>query len=72
MPIFEYRCQKCKEDFEKITFNSKAPITCPRCQSKRVTKKLSAFSFKSGSKAAAGSGASGCGSCSGHHCGSCH
>jgi hypothetical protein len=38
-----------------------------------VTKKLSAFSFKSGSKfVAASSNAGGCSGCSSHHCSTCH
>lgn len=72
MPIFEFHCDKCQEDFEKIVFNSSTKIQCPRCQSAKVSKKISAFSFKSGSKFVASSHSGGCGSCSSHHCGTCH
>jgi len=72
MPIFEYHCEKCQEDFEQIVFNSTAKIKCPKCQGGKVSKKVSAFSFKSGSKFVAASGSTGCGSCSSHNCGSCH
>ena len=50
MPIFEYHCPKCDQDFEKIVFNDKAKVQCPKCNSGKVTKKVSAFSFKSGSR----------------------
>ena len=72
MPIFEYHCEKCQEDFEQIVFNSMAKVKCPKCQGGKVSKKVSAFSFKSGSKFVAASGSTGCGSCSSHNCGSCH
>ncbi len=72
MPIFEYHCEKCKEDFEQIVFNSGTKIRCPKCQGGKVNKKVSAFSFKSGSKFVAASGSKGCSGCSSHNCGTCH
>ncbi len=72
MPIFEYHCQGCENDFEQIVFNSKAQVKCPKCRSGKVKKKMSAFAIKSGSKFVSASGSGGCGSCSSHHCGTCH
>jgi putative FmdB family regulatory protein len=73
MPIFEYHCPSCDEDFEKIVSNAKTKVQCPRCSSGKVTKKLSAFSFKSGSKfVASSSNSAGCSSCASHHCSTCH
>ncbi len=72
MPIFEYHCKNCHEEFEQIVFNGKTKIKCPKCQGGKVSKKVSAFSFKSGSKFGAASGSKGCGGCSSHNCGSCH
>jgi len=72
MPIFEYHCQNCRDDFEKIVFNARAEVKCPHCQSKKVKKKVSAFSFKSGAKFVAASSSGGCSSCSSHHCSTCH
>jgi putative FmdB family regulatory protein len=72
MPIFEFHCQKCRDDFEKIVFNNNAQVKCPRCQSSKVRKKLSAFSFRSGSKSVSASQSGGCSGCSSHHCGTCH
>ncbi len=73
MPIFEYHCPKCDEDFEKLVFNDRTKIQCPKCSHTKVTKKMSAFSFKSESRiGAASSQSSGCSSCSSHHCSTCH
>jgi putative FmdB family regulatory protein len=72
MPIFEYHCPSCRDDFEQIVFNAKTKVKCPRCKSSKVNKKVSAFSFKSGSKFVASSSSGGCGSCSSHHCSTCH
>lgn len=72
MPIFEYHCKNCQEEFEQIVFNGKTKIKCPKCQGGKVSKKVSAFSFKSGSKFVAASASKGCGGCSSHNCGSCH
>lgn len=46
MPIYEYSCKKCKEDFTIFqSIHSKTEETsCPKCGSKDVQKKLSAFS----------------------------
>ncbi|AID58004.1 zinc ribbon domain protein, CxxC_CxxC_SSSS superfamily [Geotalea daltonii FRC-32] len=45
MPIFEYHCQSCGNDFEKILKTSgEDSATCPECGSKRTRKKISAFS----------------------------
>ena len=73
MPIFEYHCSSCNEDFEKIVFNGKTKVQCPRCNGGKVTKKMSAFSFKSGSRDVASSSKStGCSSCASHRCSTCH
>jgi hypothetical protein len=37
-----------------------------------VSKKVSSFSFKSGSKVGSASKSGGCSSCSSHHCSTCH
>ncbi|HCY85980.1 MAG TPA: zinc ribbon domain-containing protein [Desulfobacteraceae bacterium] len=46
MPIYEYRCDDCKKDFEKLVFAGEADgITCPECNSPKVVKQMSAVSF---------------------------
>jgi putative FmdB family regulatory protein len=43
MPIYEYRCKKCKKEFEALV-RADDPVACPACSSKRVEKLLSTFS----------------------------
>jgi putative FmdB family regulatory protein len=46
MPIYEYKCKKCKKEFEKLVFaGDNTAISCPECQSNEVTKKMSVASF---------------------------
>jgi putative FmdB family regulatory protein len=60
MPIYEYRCKKCGNAFEKlVSFSSKDKIKCPKCESDEVLKKMSMTA----------SGKSGCGSCASTSCG---
>ncbi len=46
MPIFEYQCDHCKKEFERLVFaGEECDIQCPGCKSSEVTKKMSATSF---------------------------
>jgi putative FmdB family regulatory protein len=71
MPIYEYHCEKCGQDFECLVFGSEKP-ECRGCRSKKVRKRMSACGFVSkgggGQTVKKAAGASGCGSC---HAGSC-
>jgi putative FmdB family regulatory protein len=64
MPIYEYQCVECGEQFEKLV-RSSAPadsVTCPKCGSKNVQKKLSVFGVGGGHKTSSASApASSCG-----------
>lgn len=44
MPIYEFDCPGCKKPFQKLvpTMNWKG-VTCPKCGSDKVEKKLSRF-----------------------------
>lgn len=68
MPIFEYKCNKCCEDFEKLVFGNQKVI-CPNCSSGDITKKLSVF----GMSGVENPGSSGCSksSCGKSSCSSC-
>ena len=81
MPIYEYRCTKCGNDFEEIVGANDPAPSCPSCHSERTEKLLSKASFRTGSGACCESGAcdsasacapSGCGGCSGGNCATCH
>jgi len=43
MPMYEYRCEECGEEFEKIVRFSEASLNqaCPACESKKTYKKIS-------------------------------
>ena len=41
MPIYEYRCRKCGNDFEVIHKADEKEPPCPKCESKDVEKNLS-------------------------------
>jgi putative FmdB family regulatory protein len=41
MPIFEFKCQKCSREFEKLVRVSTDVPVCPDCQSAEVEKMLS-------------------------------
>ena len=71
MPIFEYKCDDCDEEFEKLVMGSTPEINCPKCESKKVTKKFSLFGMSGGDKPVPSSGGSGCSSCSSSSCSSC-
>jgi len=46
MPIYEYQCDHCKKEFEKLVFaGDKGKVECPECKSSDVRKKMSAVSF---------------------------
>ena len=46
MPIYEYRCKKCNNSFEKLVFFFfLEEVKCPECGNKDVEKVISAFSF---------------------------
>jgi len=47
MPIYEYRCQACGHELEKLQKMSDAPLTdCPVCNKAALVKKISAAGFR--------------------------
>ena len=48
MPIYEYRCEKCGEKFDRLvaSFRSVTEVDCPKCESPEVKKTLSNFSAR--------------------------
>ncbi|MFN8188179.1 MAG: zinc ribbon domain-containing protein [Gaiellales bacterium] len=44
MPIYEYRCGDCEQQFEEYLAASTAPVpTCPACSSAKVERLWSSF-----------------------------
>lgn len=67
MPIYEYVCQQCGTDFERLVPTSTTRVACPECRSRKVTRQFSAFALRSNggaparATASAGAAASCCG-----------
>ena len=43
MPIFEYTCRDCEQQFEILVLSTREKISCPKCHSQQVNKQLSVF-----------------------------
>jgi putative FmdB family regulatory protein len=45
MPIYEYRCNDCQEEFSQLFLNSRDTknVKCKFCRSRNLTKLVSAF-----------------------------
>lgn len=72
MPIYEYKCDTCQDDFEKLVFG-KDEVVCPKCGG-QVERLMSACSFKSaaGDFRTSGTGKSNCSGCASTSCATCH
>jgi putative FmdB family regulatory protein len=46
MPLYEYRCAGCGQEFERYVTTAAARVACPACASADVKRKLSLFAFK--------------------------
>lgn len=52
MPIYEYICDECKAEYERLVLAKGEAVHCPQCGSGRKTLRLSTFAAHSGSGAA--------------------
>jgi putative FmdB family regulatory protein len=59
MPIYEYVCDDCGAEYERLVMKQGTPITCPECESAKHTLKLSVFAAHgNGTKVSGGSSSS--------------
>jgi putative FmdB family regulatory protein len=74
MPIYEFHCQACEQDFEKLVFSGDPEVECPHCGQKRAEKLMSACAAKVGYKFTAASNPKGdsCSGCAAKSCSTCH
>jgi putative FmdB family regulatory protein len=79
MPIYEFKCEDCNEEFEALVFRSDETVPCPGCKGEHIKRLMSACAYKTGGASdAAGSysapsgGSSGCAGCSSSNCSTCH
>ena len=54
MPLYEYRCSKCKKEFETLVSikDLDNSIKCPNCGSEKTNRLMSTFSASVGSSSA--------------------
>jgi len=62
MPIREFHCPDCSNDFEKIVKASQelSEVTCPSCGGNHLEKKLSTFSARANASANSAAAPMGC------------
>ncbi|HEX16729.1 MAG TPA: zinc ribbon domain-containing protein, partial [Deltaproteobacteria bacterium] len=41
MPIYEFRCEDCGEEFETLVLSSKEEVRCPQCRGEKVKRLMS-------------------------------
>ena len=71
MPIYEFSCKKCDNQFEYLVFKDGEIVNCPDCGNKKVKKLMSACNFKDSKGSFSSSSGSDCSSCSSNNCSSC-
>jgi len=71
VPIYEYHCLACGEEFEKLVYgpSPRTQMACPACTSDDVSRVLSRFGMRGGGGPVAGSAGGGCACASGGGCG---
>jgi len=64
MPIYEYRCKECGDNFSRLQRigSGNDGVKCPKCESASVERLLSSFASTSGSPDVACPSASSCSS----------
>lgn len=67
MPIYEFRCAKCKTLFEELC-SSTAKMPCPQCGSRKTERQFSVFGMGGSTRGSKSS----CSSCARGSCAGCH
>jgi putative FmdB family regulatory protein len=65
MPIYEYQCTSCGNEFEVLVRNSSSAPACPACDGSELRKKLSAFAAITASAGSQAELPAACQSCGG-------
>jgi putative FmdB family regulatory protein len=79
MPIYEFKCKDCDEEFEALVFRSDETVPCPACKGEDIKRLMSACAYTTGGTSdgegaysAPSAGSSGCAGCAGTSCSTCH
>lgn len=71
MPIYEFMCKECKNQFETlVSIGGEKSVSCKFCGSKDIRKLISSFGIGGGSSKIKNA-SSGCSACSATSCSSC-
>jgi putative FmdB family regulatory protein len=62
MPLFDYVCRDCDNEFEALVQGERA-VTCPECQGTELERKLPAFAVLAGSQTPLCEGNAACAAC---------
>lgn len=62
MPLYEFQCADCQDDFEELVRSAAAvdEVRCPQCGSAQVRRKISVFASKSSGGANLAAAAASC------------
>lgn len=75
MPIYEYHCKGCGQDFEYLVLGGSEPDQCPACKADTVCRLMSTCGFVSkgngGQTVSTSASSSSCTGCSASSCSSC-
>jgi len=75
MPIYEYHCKECGQDFEYLVIGGSEPDQCPACKADTVCRLMSTCGFVSkgngGQTVSTSASSPSCAGCSGSSCAGC-
>ena len=73
MPIYEFVCEVCRNEFDLMRpmDQADAPAKCDSCGSRKTKRKISLFNARSGGKAVTGTSTPSCSTCAGGSCSTC-
>jgi putative FmdB family regulatory protein len=72
MPIYEYTCEDCGEEFETLvrSMTDASKQRCPKCGRSRCARRMSVFAAQ-GTRSKASSSGGGCSGCAATNCSTC-
>ncbi|NOZ01544.1 MAG: zinc ribbon domain-containing protein [Deltaproteobacteria bacterium] len=73
MPIYEFYCASCGDNFEELVTMGTVAVPCPACGGMDVNRRVSAcgFTVKGGNGGRSSSASSSCSGCSSASCAGC-
>lgn len=62
MPIYEFTCDSCGEAFEQLVWSRTEinDVVCPRCESRNVRRRMSAFAAMGQGRSSSATGDAAC------------